>query len=223
MAKQAPVSRLKKAEIVWLSAHKCRHSHTYLEHYACYLEECPERGRIGFFDIETSNLKANVGVLLSYAIKDNDSNEVLGRVITKKELFSDSSDKKIVQECQNDLMKFDIIVTYYGTRFDIPFVRTRAIYHGLEFPAYGEIVHTDLYYIVRNKFCLTSNKLVVACVVLLGDSSKTDINYELWFRAAQGRKDALDYVWEHNQADVIDTGRLYHRVIPFKKRMDLSA
>lgn len=35
----APVSKLKKEQIVWLQTNRCRHNHTYFEHYICYLEE----------------------------------------------------------------------------------------------------------------------------------------------------------------------------------------
>ena len=78
----APVSRLKKTEIVWLAAHRCRHSHTYLEHYNCYLDENPNKGRTGYFDIETSNLAANYGIMYCYCIKDGNSDKIFERTIT---------------------------------------------------------------------------------------------------------------------------------------------
>lgn len=223
MARLAPVSRLKKDELIWLSAHRCKHHHTYLEHYSCYLDENPERGTIGFLDIETSNLDANFGIIYSYCIKDGHSDNILGRVITKKELFSDGMDKKLVSECVADMLKFDHIVTFYGTRFDMPFVRSRAIYNGLDFPPYGEILHTDIYFTVRNKFKLNSNRLKTACAFLLGNTNKTEINFLHWIHAMQGRKDSLEYIFEHNKYDVIDLERLYKKIIPFKKRLDQSA
>lgn len=220
----APVARLKKSEIIWLGSHRCKHSHTYLEHFSCYLAECPDRGKIGFFDIETSvGFKANMGIMISYAIKDDDfDDKVVGRVISRKELKSWDMDKQLVIDCQRDLMSFDIVVGYYSTKFDLPFVRSRAVHHGLEFPAYGEIVHSDLYYIVRNKFALTSNRLETACRFLLGDTEKTHIDYRHWIRAIQGDPESLEYVWDHNVKDVNDTARLYHKIIPYKKRMDTS-
>lgn len=218
-----PISSLKKSELVWLSKHRCKHKHTYLEHYSCYLKENPNSGNIGFFDIETSNLSANMGVVLAYCIKDSESNTILGRTITKKELFSRDMDKALVRECISDLKKFDRIVTYYGTRFDIPFVRTRAMYHNLSFPGYGEMIHTDLYYTVKHKFKLTSNKLVVACKVLLGEENKTPINYEYWIRGLQGNKEALKYILTHCQYDVLDLERLYEKIILFKRPTETSA
>ncbi len=218
----APVHRLKKKEIVWLGSHRCRHGHTYIEHYNCYLDENPEYGNIGFLDIETSNLKANMGIIYSYCIKDGKSDEVLSRVITKKELFSDDMDKAVVTSLVSDIRKFDILVTYYGTRFDIPFIRTRAVHHGMDYPAYGENIHIDLYYLIRNKFQLTRNSLKVACEFLLGDSDKTMVEWKHWMKAMQGNKEALDYIYEHNVYDVLDLEKLYDKVIPFRKRLDQS-
>jgi len=219
----APVHRLKKAEIVWLGSHRCRHNHTYLEHYNCYLDENPEHGNIGFLDIETSNLKANMGVIYSYCIKDGKSDKIYERLITKKELFSNDMDKAVVQNLVDDIRCFDILVTYYGTRFDIPFIRTRAVHHGIEYPAYGENIHIDLYYLIRNKFNLTRNSLKVACEFLLGDSDKTMVEWKHWMKAMQGNKEALDYIIEHNRYDVLDLEKLYDKVIPFRKRLDTSA
>jgi len=219
----APVHRLKKAEIVWLGSHRCRHNHTYLEHYNCYLEENPEHGNIGFLDIETSNLKANMGVIYSYCIKDGKSDKIHERLITKKELFSDAMDKALVQSLINDIRSFDILVTYYGTRFDIPFIRSRAVHHGIEYPAYGENIHIDLYYLIRNKFNLTRNSLKVACGFLLGHTDKTQVEWKHWMKAMQGNKEALEYIIEHNRYDVLDLEKLYDKVIPFRKRLDTSA
>ena len=215
--------KIKKSELVWMNNHTCVHGHTYISHYNCYLLENPGNGRIGYFDIETSNLKANMGIVYSYCIKDSKSDKIYERCITKKEILSKDIDKPVIKQMIEDLKKFDRIVTYYGTRFDIPFIRTRAMIHDLPFPAYGDMIHTDLYFIVRNKFQLTRNSLAVACAVLLGDSFKTMIDYTYWMRAMQGDEKALGYILEHNRYDVIDTERLYNKVIDFKKYSETSA
>lgn len=218
----APVARLKKDEIVWLASHRCKHSHTYLEHYSCYISENPNRGTIGFFDIETSNLAANYGIMYCYCILDNATNKIYERTITSHELKSGDMDKRVVQQCVNDLKRFDRVVTYYGTKFDISYIRSRAVYHGIDFPAYGEIVHTDLYYVVRHKFRLNSNRLATACEFLLGNTNKTAINFNFWIKAMGGDKESLKYITEHCEYDVIDLKRLYNKIIPYKKRLDVS-
>jgi len=243
-----PVNKLKKTEIVWLSHHYCRHGHTYLDHFNCFLDECgkdwePKRGvnmpmlnRIGFFDIETSHLKADFGVMLSYCIKDSQSDKIYERTIKKKEIISKILDKNVVEQCIEDLKKFDRIVTYYGTKFDIPFVRTRTMFHQarirkgiykgsldkLKFPEYSELIHQDVYYMVRNKFNLSSNRLENACNIIIGGSDKTKIDKDHWLWATGGKKESLDYIVDHCRKDVTDLEKLYNAVTGFVMRSDRS-
>lgn len=218
----APVNKLKKTEIVWLSNHRCRHSHTYLEHYQCYLSENPERGRTGYLDIEASQLNASFGFMITYCIKDSKSDKIYGRKITKKELVGKNKDKKLVEDCIEDMKRFDRIVTYYGTRFDIPFIRTRALHNNIDFPLYGTLIHNDLYYIVRNKFKIGRNSLDAACKSLLGYSTKTHLEPDYWINATTGDQKSLNYIFEHNKQDVLLTEALHDKIIGFRKRSDLS-
>lgn len=210
----APVHRLKKDEIVWLGTHKCKHSHTYLEHYNCYLEENPTRERIGYFDIECSNLNADFGLVLCYCIKDGNSDEIIERRITKKELDT-CLDKEVIRQCIQDLLKFDIIVTYYGTGFDIPYIRAKALIHNLDFPLYNTIKHKDVYYIIKSKFKISRRSLENACRNFLGKTDKTHLDPIIWIKALQGCKESLDYIVTHCQYDVLDLEKLYNKVIDF--------
>lgn len=217
----APVSRLSKKEIVWLSTHRCRHRHTYLEHYPCYLKENPLKEQIGFFDIESSNLSADFGIMFCYCIKWGNKNKILHRSITKEELAT-CLDKKVVQQCVKDLSKFDRIVTYYGSKFDFPFVRTRAVALDVPFFNYGELIHTDLYYNVKFKFKLSSSRLENACRILLGHTDKTRINSRVWIQSLQGDPKSLDYILDHCKKDVKDLEKLYWKLESYKPKRNTS-
>ena len=119
------------------------------------------------------------------------------------------------------MQTFDRIVTYYGTGFDLKFLRTRAVVHNLEFPEWGEVYHTDLYYLIRNKFGLPNNRLATACEVLLGKTNKTMWLWNHWTRAVQGNKKSLDYIYKHNEFDVIDLERLHNKVLGFRKETSI--
>lgn len=209
----APIHRLPIKELKWLAARRCKHGHSYIEHYGCYIQENPKRERIGYLDIETTGLDANFGVMISYCIKE-DGGKVLGRAVTKDELDK-FEDKKLVADCIKDILKFDHIVTYYGARFDVPFLRTRALIDGLEFPFFGSVKHTDAYFMARNRLKLNSNRLENVARLLLGKANKTRLDETVWRKAGRGDSKSLGYVLDHNQKDVIETERVYKKLRDF--------
>ena len=217
-----PISKTKKADLIWMQNNNCAlHGKPYIEHYECYLKEVRPPEKIGFLDIEASNLAANFGVMFAYCIKKSWKNEIITG-ITEPITFKKSLDKTVVVKCIKDMTKFDRLVTYYGTKYDIPFIRTRALYHGLDFPGYGSVLHTDLYYMVRNKLRLNSNRLEVACRAVFGRSEKTHIENEYWIRALMGDKESLLYILDHCKKDVLETERLFYKLAEFTKLTDRS-
>ena len=114
----------------------------------------------------------------------------------------------------NALRRFDIIYTYYGTKFDVPFVRTRALRWNLPFPFFQQIYHNDLYYSVRNKTKIVSNRLE-SITKFLGIEGKTKLEHEYWIRAMYGEAKALKYIREHNIKDVEILEKLHERLRPY--------
>jgi uncharacterized protein YprB with RNaseH-like and TPR domain len=156
---------------------------------------------IGYLDIESTGFSANIDVMLSWCIKGRGDKKVAGACITREELMSETSDARIVELLVEEMNKYDVIMTYYGTRFDIPFIRTRALYHGTHFPLYKTKSHKDLYYVVRSKLKLHRSSLMAA-TEFFGIDGKTRIKPEYWQKARWGDKKSLKYVYEHNIADV---------------------
>lgn len=85
-----------------------------------------ESTRIGYFDIEFNNLVANYGNMLSWAIKERGNPNVAVDAITQEEILAGEPDLRIVKSCLAEIKKYNIIITYYGTRHDIKYVRSRA-------------------------------------------------------------------------------------------------
>lgn len=214
----APIHRLTKTEITKLAKGKCQHKHTYLDHYNCYLKENPQdQERIGFFDIEATNLKADFGHMLTYCIKDGGSDKIYYDTITLADIKAGYEDKRLIQECIKDLNRFDKIVTFYGSNYDLPFVRARAMINKVEFPFFGSIKHRDLFFIIKSKFCLSRKSLENSCNQLLGKSNKTRFNPKVWRDAARGDKKSIEQILEHNKFDVLDTEELYNQTIDYVK------
>lgn len=211
----APVHRINKSKIIWLANHRCKHGHTYLSHYNCYLTENPEEMKIGYFDIESSSLVADFGFCIGWKIIDEDNN-MYGRMVTKEEVLGKKiPDRYIIKELIDTLKTFDLMYTYNGTRFDFPFVRTRATINNLDFPTFGSLKHKDVYYIIKNKFRLHRKSLEVACEMLLGETNKTHWMGKHWIGAVQGNKASLDYIEDHCEKDVKDLKALTTLVLDY--------
>ena len=209
--------RLKKSSLVRYVTGRCVHRHTYLEHPFCFEEE--NMGRLGFLDIEATNLKADFGIVLSYCIKDAHSPRIYGRHITRTEVQHKDKqyDKDILMDCIRDIRRFDRIVTYFGTSYDCPFLRTRALRWNLPYPLYGEIKHFDLFYLAKSKLNLHRKSLEVV-TKWLGIEGKNHIDWEVWLDATfRQDKKSLEEIFDHNKRDVIILEQAYNKLINYSK------
>jgi len=213
---------MKKAELLDMFRGRCKHGHTYAEHPACYMKEKKaDQPKVGYIDIETHNLKADFGIMLSYAIKERGTDNIYCGTISKEDMDKKQLDKNLVRQCIGDMKKFDVLMGYYSTKFDIPFIRSRAMYWGIDFPIYGEMNHKDIWYMVRAKMCIHSNRLESACRHL-GIEGKTHLDGEQWVLAVTGDKKALSYVLDHNKKDVIILEKLHNRIKDYVRNVNRS-
>jgi len=215
---------------------RCIHRHTIEEHPACFaqgkilydfrddrewerLTKIPwyqfPGYKIGYLDIEVDNLKANFGTILAWSIKEK-GGDVTSGLITKKELFNGKTDKRVVKEILEEMKKYKILVGYYSTKHDIPFIRSKALHYNFEFPGYGTVYHWDLYYTVRAKLKLHRNSLVAA-TEYLGIKGKTFVPFEAWRKAKYGDVKSLQEILKHNVGDVVILEKLHDRIYPFRK------
>jgi DNA polymerase elongation subunit (family B) len=232
----------------------CSHRHSIETHPACFasgnvnedkarkIEE--EYGkpwyqfedlRIGYLDIESDGLKSDFATMLSWCIKEKDG-PVYFDTITKKELFENSSspDKRLVQSCIDEMKKYAIIVTYYGTIFDLTFLRAKALHYDLWFPGYtseqversnGEVYtksfpdlyHFDLYYLCKSKLASLSSKRLENVCYYLNIPGKTPLDKSTWNRAKYGDSEALSEVLAHNVGDVEILEKLHNKLSPFAR------
>ena len=211
---------MRKSDIEWLATHYCKkHRHSYLEHYgSCFLTEKPVESpfheRIGFFDLETSGLKADFAFIFSYAIRGDDG-KLYGRVLRPEEIHKSQFDKNLVVEMCRDLKLFDRIVVHYGgdRRFDCPFARTRALKHGADFPQHKDLWVSDTWLMAKNKLKLRSNKLGVICEFFGISAKDHPLTPDIWMTACAGNKQSLGYIWTHNVEDVDSMKKVYELLI----------
>lgn len=206
---------------------RCIHRHSIETHPNCFrrggkmllsnkqrwYEE--ENLTIASVDIETTNFKANIGFVISWAIKYR-GGKTVHAIITKEEILDGTFDKRIIEALVKELENIDIILTYYGTGFDVKYLRTRALSWGYHFPAYGSIYHFDVYYRVRSLLKLHRNSMDAASR-FFGIDGKTHVDVELWRKAAYGDKKALKEILDHNIEDVKITEQLFDILEDYSK------
>jgi len=198
----------------WLYEHGCDHRHRFSKHFSCFLKEYDIKEKIGFLDIETSNLKANFGIVLCWCILADDGT-LYQDWLTKKDVMSGTEDKRVVRTCVETMQTFDRVCGHYSTYFDIPFLRTRSLIHGLPFPGVGTLYHTDVWRMAKSKLCLHSNRQDVIAESLYGKTDKTRISHPHWRKAVMGNEDSCMEVLDHCQKDVSDLKRNYYTLLPY--------
>lgn len=149
--------------------------------------------------------------MLSYCIKPM-GGAVLKRPIAPSDIRAKKYDKPLCEQFLRDLNSFDRLVTYYGSRYDVPFLRTRCLTHGLDFPPIGSLFHSDLYYTVRGKLKLYRNRLEVACDQFKIPSKGHRLTPEVWMAAQTGDQKAIDYILQHNVEDVESLEALWRKL-----------
>jgi len=224
--------RLRKKDLVWLFNHRCvNHGMPYSEHPSCYFSDLdnnvidwgeaePIPEKVGFFDIETSNLSASFGYMFSYCIKELNG-DIISNVVRPKEIRDGSFDRRLCKQLTHDLLKFDRIVVFWGKqrRFDMPYVRTRTLVHhqhyigigdeeaakDFKFIKHGILYIEDLWDVSKNKLKLHNNRLQTVADVFDIPSKEHKLNPYHWQRAMSGNRESLDFILEHNKEDVVTT------------------
>lgn len=175
--------------------------------------------RIYNFDLECSGLNANGGVILCASIVDASSPKKVKtfRIDSYKGYRKDTlNDLPLVRDLVEYLNEADVFVTYYGARFDIPFLTTRIVHwnaQGAKIPYLANIPSVDLWRTARNKLKLHSNRLA-SVTQLLGHGDKTPLDLPVWLRAAGGHKPSMDYIVEHCEVDAKILADCYLTLLP---------
>lgn len=168
---------------------------------------------LGFFDIETTGLGADFGFVIAACIKPaTDKKIITFRIDDYKDYKKDlCNDKKLVLDIANALEDFDVICTYNGDKFDLPFMDTRLAVHGVRKRV--TLVHSiDLLPIIKQKMRLHSNRLDTVASALGLSEAKTRLLPQVWQRASHGSKKDLDYIVEHCEKDVLVLEEAFKRL-----------
>jgi len=118
-------------------------------------------------------------------------------------------DKTMLELFINELNNATAICAHNGDRFDLPWIRSRALYHNLSmYPKYTSI---DTLKIARRNFNFPSNRLDdIGDYLQLGRKIKTDMS--LWDDVINGVKGALEKMVKYCNQDVLLQEKVYNKL-----------
>lgn len=155
--------------------------------------------RTACFDLECSNLAADFGVLLCGVVQADGCKP---RIIRPRgsPARSDNLDRDLCCRVRDELERHDILVSWNGKRFDVPFLNARLLYHGED--TLKRMKHLDLMYTARYRMHISSSRLDSVAKHLQCYHQKTQLDPTHWIRAIGGSRASMDYIVEHCVEDV---------------------
>ena len=183
---------------------------------------------IATFDIETSNLNANFGIVLCAVIKPMHGKEKVYR-LDKTEAWKSGrryDDSELVCEVIDELNTHDILIAHNGVRFDKPFLNTRALCQNA--PAGMPILDPRCKMIdpvlLARKYLRMSWNSLDNLLDFMGLGQKTKVTGNVWMKALLGNgregKKNMDEVVAHCIIDVVELERLVGKIRKFVTRIN---
>lgn len=177
--------------------------------------------RVGYFDLETTGLSpSRCAVILAGLVLPIQDQLVV------RQYFANSPEEEpaLLSRIRKDLCHLDLIVTFNGTRFDLPFLNTRLSHHGL--PAAQCTGHMDLFRLIRSysdlrRFLPNLRQKTIENFLGLWSQRTDEIDgaesIRLYRRYLQTQDPHLrDIICLHNRDDIL---QLY-RMMPILKRIE---
>jgi len=172
---------------------------------------------VAYVDIETISKKADEGMIIAIGLLTDDEPEVR---------FADSleEERRALEWLRDKLEGCEMLVTWYGSGFDIPFLVTRALAHNINLTKLTEIPMLDLCQWSRTNLLLSSYSLESVARFLGISGGKgfkefrgTDI-LALFKLVERGDLEARKLIVEHCKEDITVLKLVHERLKPLVER-----
>ncbi len=154
------------------------------EHWRVYPEL---KHKCCFLDIETTGLSRKYDDITLIGLYDGKESKIFIKGIDLEE-FSD------------EIKKYDMIVTFNGKCFDVPFIKAK--FPDVDFNKF----HADLRFDMRKIGYSGGLKVIERVLGINRDSDLKNISgfeaVRLWYKYLKGNKEALDLLIKYNKADI---------------------
>ena len=180
--------------------------------------------RTVIFDLETSSLDANAGIILCACAQEYGKSRVkVFRSDDYRNWKSNKSDNSfIVKDIINYLDDFDILCAHNGNYFDKTWLNASCIKYGIK-PSLRMKKFIDPVQLSRRHFKLGRNSLASLIDYLEITEHKTPIEFRHWIQASHdSNSQSMDVIVAHCIQDVKSLSVVYHKLRPLIDKIDKS-
>lgn len=192
--------------------------------------------KIVAFDIETTDLRANMGVMLCasflhivppgyYSNHRRTPTKPYTLYMTRDKAlpYDPNPDEELAVSVRDELEKYNLVVTWNGKMFDVPFLNARLLFHG-ERRAHLQW-HLDLMYQAGGTQNRIGGRALATVQQFLGvpqEEGKTRLEWDVWKAAGLGDVSALKKVMRHCEKDVEVLSMAYWKLLGGVSRLERS-
>lgn len=167
--------------------------------------------RISFLDLETSSLEADAGIIVGVGLMNEaGKSEYLEAKIT-------AGERALLTKLLKRLESTDIIVTWSGRGFDIPYLTTRMLKHSMDPRPVLSKMHLDLNEVVRSRLRLTFTYLDHVCDFFGIRRDRGPMGLEvphLFVKSLEGDEASLQVIRDHCLDDLRVTREVFLKLRP---------
>ncbi|KXA89653.1 hypothetical protein AKJ57_05045 [candidate division MSBL1 archaeon SCGC-AAA259A05] len=169
-----------------------------------------------FLDIETSSLKADRGRVTAIGL-------LKGKNLTIRPAWESEEEKSLIEWMNSELGK-DTVVTWYGSKFDIPFLLTRSALLNIDPDPLLKAPKLDLYQKCEKNLNLSSYSLK-SVARFLNIKPKSEFSGKdmvgLHKLAKKGNEKAKSALLNHCKDDLTTLKQVYQHLKPYIKNRDV--
>jgi hypothetical protein len=173
------------------------------------VEKFSKKLKVCFLDIETSSLDAESGVIVGVGIMDDDGNLHYNGADSLK------AEKALIKASMKTLANYDLIITWNGESYDVPYLITRALKHGVSVDPLFKAKRIDLREVAKRVLKLHHHSLDHVCRFLgvKKDATLTGADMPmLYLRVLEGDKKASKAIKRHCHDDLRAIRQVFNKM-----------
>jgi uncharacterized protein YprB with RNaseH-like and TPR domain len=170
--------------------------------------------KVTAFDIEATGLKADFAFLLTCSFGNVGEKKV---TLFSLRQYGDGNplqyEKQLVRDVRKHIMGLDVLLSYYGKGYDIPFLNSKMLEYG--FDPLPNLPHVDIYWTAKSNFSLSRKSMQNVAYFSQVSHEKSPVEGRLWKSAMAGNLRALREIEIHNIADIDVLRDVYLKLRPY--------